>query len=73
MTRGDVPDLVTQDADQLRLALEIRQDAPGDIDEPTGHGEGVDDRLVDDREMPGEPWTLGCLGQALAEVVDVAL
>ena len=50
--RGDVRDLMAQHAGQLRLVVEIRQDAARDVDEAAGQRKRVDRRVIDDRERP---------------------
>ncbi|MNC86278.1 hypothetical protein D3C83_19250 [compost metagenome] len=73
MTRRHVPDLVTENADELGFVGEERQDAAGDVNESTGDGKRVDRRLVDDGELPGQAGALGRLRQAQPEIADVPL
>ena len=52
MTRGDVADLVAEHAGQLRLVVQIRQDAARDVDVAARQREGVDRGAVDNGERP---------------------
>ena len=50
--RGHMGDLMAQHAGQLRLVVEIRQDAARDVDEAAGQRKRVDRRVIDNRERP---------------------
>ena len=73
VARGDVADLVAQDAGQLRLVVEIRQDAARDVDVAAWQRKRVHGGGIDDGELPRQPWALGGAGQPHADVRDVAL
>ena len=53
VARGDMPDLVRQDAGELGLGIGERQQPAGDVDIPSGQCEGIDLGRVQNRE--GEP------------------
>ena len=73
MARGDVADLVTQHGGQLGLGVQIGEDAAGDIDIPAGQREGVDLRGIHHQKLVLQTGAVTGLGQALADVVDIAL
>ncbi len=56
---GDVSDLVPDDRRHLSLRVEVGQNAPRDVDEPPGQGEGVDRFVIDDLELPGQVGSFG--------------
>jgi len=69
----DVADLVSQDPDEFRFGAHVREDAPGDVDESAGHGEGVHERVVHHPEGPGKVRALRCPGHGHPQAPDVAL
>ncbi len=71
--RGHVSDLVPEHAGELRLGLEVGQDAPRHVDEPARKGEGVDHRVVHHLERPGEIGALGGRREPVADARHVAL
>jgi hypothetical protein len=73
MAGGHVPDLVPEDAHELGLVVEKRNDAAREIDEPARQRECVDCRLIDHRELPGKIGPLRQLRQTQAEIAHVAL
>ncbi len=73
MSGGDVPDLMPEHAGKLRLVAQVRKDAAREIDVAPRQGEGVDCRLVDNREAPGQPGPLRCLCQPQADIRHVPL
>src|SRR5262245_19629644 len=73
MTRGDMPDFVAEHTGQLRLVLQIWKDAPGDVDEPARQRKRVDCRRVDDGKRPFQVRPMRLLGQALTDLLHVAL
>ena len=70
---GHVADLVPEHAGQLRLVVQVRQDAARDVDEAAGQRERVDGGHVHDRELPGQVRALRRARQAQADVRHVAL
>jgi len=54
MFRGDVPDFVPEYFGELRLGIEVSEQAAGDENESARRGEGVYRRIVDDVELPGQ-------------------
>ena len=73
VTGGDVPDLVTEDARELRLIVEKRQDAARDVDVTARQCERVDGRHVEDGEMPRQVRPLAHLRELQTESRDVLL
>ena len=71
--RGDVADLVAEHGGEVRLVLEVRQDAARDVDVAAHGREGVDVVGVDDREVPLELGPLADRGELLADALDVLL
>ena len=71
--RGDVADLVADDARQVGFAIHIGHDAARDVHVAAGQREGIDVRPVEHREVPVELGAVRGLGQPLADFVDVGL
>ena len=71
--RGDVADLVAEHGREVRLVLEVRQDAARDVDVPAHGREGVHVVGVDDREVPFELGHLADRGELVADALDVFL
>ncbi len=73
MPRVDVSDFVTEHACQLRLVAEKWQDPARDVDETARQREGIDRRLVDDREGPGQVRPVGGPNELTPDSGHVAL
>ena len=73
VARGDMADLVADDAGQFGFAVHVGHDAARDVDKAAGQGEGVDLRAVEHREGPGQVGAVRLAGELLPEVVDVGL
>ena len=70
---GDVADLMGQDPRQLGLVVQVGQQAPVDVDEAPGGGEGVDVGAVDHGEGEGQLRPVAVLDQLLAHAVHIGL
>ncbi len=73
MARRHVTDFVSEDPDQLRFVVQIREDAARDVDEPARQREGVDRRRIDNREAPRKIRPLGALREPHPELLHVSL
>ncbi len=71
--RGHVAELVPDDAGELGLGVEVRQDAARDVDVAAGQREGVHVRGVDEHEPVRDAGPVARLGEPLADPLDVCL
>lgn len=72
VSRGDVADFVPEHAGELRLRVEVGEDAARDVDVAAGHRERVDDRIVEHGEVPVEVGQLADLREPLSDAVHVS-
>ena len=70
VTRGDVRDLVAQDAGQLVFGVDALEHAARDVDVAARKRHRVDHRRVDDGEVPRQMRTIRCRSDALADGID---
>lgn len=58
---------------QLSLVVHVGQDLPCEINVTSGKSKGVDDRAIDDVEMPLQFGTMREDGQLLPDLIEVTL
>ena len=68
VARDDVPDLMTQYTDELRLIIGCVNQPAMDVDEPTRQRECIDLGRVDNFELIRDLATLRALGQPLTQL-----
>ena len=61
MILGDMPDLVGEDAGQLRLIIKVGEQAAVDVDKSAGHRKGIDIGRVEQGEGKGRAGDIGFL------------
>ena len=73
MTLRDVRNFVCQHPRQFRFALRCQQQTGVYTDIATGHGEGVDTRIIERKKLETEPRILAESGQPSAQLVEIGL
>ena len=73
MARGDMADLVAEHRSHLRFVVEVGENPAGEKDGASRQGEGVDHRVIHDRERPGEIGALRIGSEPLTDRIDVIL
>jgi hypothetical protein len=64
---------MSQNACQFGLAVQIGQEASGDVNVTTGQGEGIDKRLIEHHVLVLDAGTVRCPGKALTDIIDMTL